>query len=182
MNNDQSSKPDPDLISRIDGELSAYRELGLLSVDSENLIPKWQGLVSEEPARFITPQGTVDSDALANFRRTQIFIPDMPGWDKSIIRRAMRKTVTGGGRGVQKSLRECLDSLQKHGYDGLLREYPCHPAGNPYVFNYKGYSYTYRWFKHIYFIGLFNEVLQEELDDNFVTLDIGSSYGIFPAC
>jgi putative sugar O-methyltransferase len=175
----RESGNEADLVHRIEADLKTYQELRFVSNRTEDLIPKWQELVDQEPKRFISDDYSVNLDALHNFRRLQIFIPDSPGWDPSIFRRALRVAVTGGGRGARRMLRECLDVLKEHGYQDLLQKYPCHPAGNPFVFKHEGYSYTYRWFKHIYFLGLLNRVLGPQLDDGFLALDIGSSYGIF---
>ena len=161
-----ASGTETDLVRRLEADLKVYQGMGLVSTGTEGLIPKWQALVSDEPKRFIRDDSRVNLEALRNFRRLQIFIPDSPGWAPSIFRRALRIAVTGGGRGSRRMLRECLTVLQEHGYEHLLKKYPCHPAGNPYVFHHQGYSYTYRWMKHLYFIGLLNKVLGDELDDN----------------
>jgi len=85
----------------------------------------------------------------------------------------------GERRGEKQMLRMCLEKLETRGFTPLLAKYPCPPAGNPIVFNEKRYRYTHRWFKHIYMLGLMKEVLQRYLPKGFVSLDIGSGYGIF---
>jgi len=165
------------LVSRIEAELVAYAELGLESGDAEDLIPKWRDLVVTEPKRFINEDRSLNLDALKNFRRSQIFVPDNP--TREVNRPSLRNFIGGERRGHTKLLRECLVILKDHGCEDLLRKYPCHPAGNPFVFSHQGYSYTFRWAKHIYSLSLMNQVLADKLGEEFVALDIGSSYGIF---
>ena len=165
------------LVSRIEAELSAYAEFSLGSGDTKGLIAKWQELVVTEPRRFINEDNTLDLQALENFRRLQIFVPDNPSHETN--RPSLRNILGGERRGHAKQLRECLSILKEHGCEDLLRKYPCHPVGNPYVYRNEGYSYTYRWTKHIYSLSLVNRVLAPQLDEDFVALDIGSSYGIF---
>lgn len=47
------------------------------------------------------------------------------------------------------------------------------------MFRCRGYSYTMRWARHIYFLGLLQKVLGKEIGEAPVIADIGSSYGIF---
>jgi len=119
------------------------------------------------------PNGKLDVDALRNFRGRQILIEDLPS-------RSLAKNLhPGWQRGLRHCMAQCLDILHTHGYAELLRKYPCHLAGNPDVFRYKGYSYTFRWARHIYFLGLLQRILSEELGDAPVVADIGCGYGIF---
>ncbi len=168
---------EPELLERVQQELRAYRDLGLLDGTKQPLISKWERLVAQEPRRFIHPDGTLDAACLRNFRRERIFIPDVPTFDPQSL--DPRNYLGGGRRGSRRMLLECLDLLKARGYDALLKRYPCHPAGNPYVLTTQGYRVTHRWFKHIYFIGLLNEVFRSRLTEPFISLDIGSGYGIF---
>lgn len=165
------------LVSRIEAELSAYAEFGLDSVRSEDLVSKWRDLVITQPKRFINEDLSLNLDALQNFRRSHIFVHDYP--TREFNGPSLRNFIGGERRGHKKRLNECLAILKEYGYEDLLRKYPCHRAGNPFVYEYQGYSYTYRWTRHIYLLGLMNRVLADRLGDEFVALDIGSSYGIF---
>jgi len=165
------------LVARIEAELAAYAELGLLSGDTEALIWPWQDLVITEPKRFIKEDGSVKFDALKNFRKSQIFVTDSPTHE--VNRPSLRNFLGGERRGHKKWLRECLAILEDEGFGDLLRKYPCPPVGNPFVYRHRGYNYTFRWAKHIYSLGLMNRVLADRLGQEFVALDIGSSYGIF---
>ena len=165
------------LIQELGQEAQRFREGGLLSAEIEQLIPKWQRHMAQEPRRFLRSDGAVDAEALQNFRRLQLFIPDTPNWDPQRI--TLKNLLGGGRRGERRMLKECLDVFRATGDENLLRKYPCHPAGNPYVFSYQSHRYTYRWLKHVYFLSLFKRVLEHRLASNFISLDIGSSYGIF---
>ena len=165
------------LLDSIQEEVNTYSRLDLWSTDAPDLIPKWSALVSAEPKRFIDNNSSVDPASLQNFRKLQVFISDTPAWRVSKF--SLKNKVSGGRRGGEKMLRECLTVLKDNGYDHLLLKYPCHPAGNPHVYRFQGFQYTFRWFKHIYFLGLLKQQLGSILENNFVGLDIGSSYGIF---
>ena len=165
------------LVTRIEAELSAYAELGLDTARSEDLVSKWRDLVDTQPKLFINEDQSLNLEALQNFRRSQIFVADYPTREFNV--RSLRNFIGGERRGHKKRLNECLEVLQQHGYADLLRKYPCSPVGNPFIYNYQGFSYTFRWTRHVYLLGLLNRVLADKLGDEFVALDIGSSYGIF---
>ncbi len=167
----------PTVISRIQSDVDACRAAGLLEAPAEPLIPKWQRLVATEPDRFVRADGTIDEAMLRQFRRRQIFVPDIPMWDPQAA--DVKNLLGGGRRGDRQMVRECLDLVRSSPYEPLLRKYPCSPIGEPYVFRDGDYVYTYRWLKHIWSLGLIRQVLGARLPEDFVGLDIGSSYGIF---
>lgn len=166
-----------DLIKRIEKELKFQRDLHLSSADEEHLGEKWNALVKKEPARFINPDFTLNTEVLKNFRRLNIFTPETPDIDYNKFN--FKNILSGSRRGAKRLMMECYYALEKLGHLDLLRRYPCHPAGNPYIFKYKGYEYTDKWHRHIHYLGLMKEVLADKLRKGFVGLDIGSSYGIF---
>jgi len=166
-----------DLVAEIEAELGAYAELGLLSGDVEALIWPWQNLLISEPKRFLAEDGSIKLDALKDFRRSRIFVYDSPTFDPH--KPSLRNFIGGERRGQKKWLQECLTILEEEGHGELLRKYPSPTVGNPFVYRHKGYSYTFRWAKHVYSLGLMNRVLGDRLDSEFVGLDIGSSYGIY---
>jgi len=164
------------LIKQIEEDLRLQHEKGHITLP-ENLESKWKRLIAREPRRFINNDLTIRADILRNFRKYTIFIPDDPSFNPSTLN--IKNLLYGGRRGIRKLLKECLLILKSEGYEKLLKKYPCHPAGNPNIFKYNGYEYTYRWTKHIHSLGLYKENLEGKLKDGFTTLDIGSSYGIF---
>jgi putative sugar O-methyltransferase len=163
-----------EIIERIEEDLRLQKEVNINATDLDS---KWQFLVANEPHRFLNPNLTLKIDAIRNFRKLTIFIPDEPTYNPSFLN--IKNVISGRRRGIRKLLKECLDVLKEHKYDKLLEKYPISIIGNPYIFRYKGYRYNYRWTKHIYSLGLFKKILGEKLKDNFIILDIGSSYGIF---
>lgn len=165
------------LVQRIEAELSAYTELGYEAQNIEGLISPWRESVITEPKRFMNNDGSLNMEALRNFRRSQIFLSDVPAFE--VDRPNLRNLIGGERRGHKKTLLECLSMVEEQGFGDLLRKYPCPPTGNPYVFRSRGYTYTHLWTRHIYFAGLLDRVLANQLNQEFVALDIGSSYGLF---
>lgn len=143
----------------------------------KDLEKKWNFLVSEEPKKFINENLTIKIDMLRNFRKLRLFIPDEPAFNASAFN--IRSHISGHRRGMKRLLIDSLDVIKKNGYISLLTKYPVNKIGNPNIFKSEGYTYTYRWLKHIYSLGLIKEVLQNKLKNDFITLDIGSSYGVF---
>lgn len=147
------------------------------NMEARNLDSKWRELVSIEPRRFINPDSTIDLEALRNFRRRTIFIPDTPTYTMSYL--SLTSLIGGGRRGARRLLGDCLDIIKAHNYEYLLKKYPCSTVGRPHLHEHGGHRFTWRWTKHIYSLGLFQEKLKTRLAPDFTLLDIGSSYGIF---
>ena len=166
-----------ELLTDLERDVRACEQAGIWSEREAHLIPKWQALVRQEPRRFIRADGTIDGAALAQFRRLQIFVPDVPMWDPSQL--SLRTLLGGGRRGDQRMMRECLALVRCAPYEPLLRKYPCSMVGHPHVFRWDGYVFTYRWLKHIWSLGLLREVIGGRLPTDVIAMDIGSSYGIF---
>lgn len=174
-----TSEHDANLFRQVQEDVDSYRGLGLWSTDHGPLIPKWKRLLEKEPGRFVMEDGRLNVESLRRFRRDQVFIPDIPGYfDPNAF--TPRNILDGGRRGIRRTLMECAAITEREGYGGLLQQYPCHPAGQPRVFAYRGYRFTVRWLKHISYLGLLKKHLGEALIGGPVVLDLGSSYGIFP--
>jgi len=137
----------------------------------------WQTILTRDAKRFIRSDLSVDADALESFRRSAIFVTDLPTRNPSVFN--WRYHLQGEGRGEKKVLKGLIRVLEKYNYDGLLEKYPVSLTGNPNVYRYRRFCFTRRWVKHVYFLGLLKEVLGKRLDRDFVGMDIGSSYGIF---
>lgn len=168
------------VIARVEAELRSQVSAGMvLSAQPywRDLVQQWQTSLAQEPHRFIDPDFTIRQEALRNFRRDQIFITDFGGVDLSLWK--PRNWIDGLRRGMRRRFVECLDTLKDTGDLDLLRKYPCPEVGNPHIFTRAWYRYTYRWHKHIHYLGLLQRVLQPRLSTSFTALDIGSSYGLF---
>ena len=165
------------LLRRLRATVDACREAGVWGLPSSELTAKWRTQLEREPLRLVQENHTINAEALRRFRRLQIFVPDIPIWDPG--RLSLVNLLGGGRRGDRRALDACLDFVQSSSCEPLLRKHPCPLVGRPYVFRRRGYVYTYRWLKHIWSLGLVKDVLSSRLPEDFVTLDIGSSYGIF---
>jgi putative sugar O-methyltransferase len=146
------------------------------------LVPDWSSRARKALGRLVGADGRLDAEALRNFRRHQILVDDIPAMDLGRNRwknNPVRNFAVGWRRGTRNCLLECLRILQERGFAPVLRRHPCPPIGNPHIFSYEGYHYTFRWARHAYFVGLLNDVLRDRLDREAVVLDVGSSYGIF---
>lgn len=169
---------EPELIVRLEQELRACQDLGLLNNGTgQPLTAVWQRHLREQPPRFLRADGRMDVERLRNFRKLSIFVSDVPSFPPHRI--SLRNLLGGGRRGSVRMLVENLEVLKQHGYDDLLKQYPCSTVGNPYIFRSGGCQFTHRWLRDIYFLGLLNQVLGDRLNGEFVALDIGSSHGGF---
>lgn len=165
------------LLQRMTAEVSSQIELGLLPGDTGNLTAVWESRLKKEPHRFINDDWSLNLEALRDFRRLQIFVSDVPTGTGGRLN--PRYLMDGGHRGERQMLRDLLAIVNNLGYERILREYTCPLVGNPLLFKHQGFSYTYRWLRHVYLISLMNQVLGERITGHFVALDIGSSYGVF---
>lgn len=165
-----------EIIKRIEEDLRLGSENNVKEIPNV-MDSKWKLLTATEPKKFINEDLTLNINAIRNFRKLCIFVPDQPDRNPSFFN--IINLISGGQRGSKRLLKESLLYLKRGNYLNLLKKYPCVPAGNPNVFKYNGYSYTLRWLRHIIFLGLFKEFLEPRLKEEFITLDIGSSYGIF---
>jgi putative sugar O-methyltransferase len=165
---------DESLVREANNDWNRYRELGLDFRASEDHTENWNRRFNMHKDKLGTDGREIDPEVLRNFRGSMVCVGDNPRLQSRGLERLL-----GASRGECQVLDSCLAILRKQGFKDLLRKYPCHLAGGPYVYERKGYSYTHRWIKHIYSLGLFNRVLGARLEPGFTALDIGSSYGIF---
>ena len=148
-------------------------------VEPGQLDNKWELLTSSEPKRFINPDMTLKLDVLRNFRKLNVFITDSPPQTSFPLQLNPISYVHGGRRGVMRYLKELYCLMADNDYLDLLKKHPVSTIGHPNIFRHKGFTYTARWVRHIFFLGLFRKVLADKIKDDFFSLDIGSSYGIF---
>jgi putative sugar O-methyltransferase len=174
--NPSQSIPSGDVFERVQAELDAQR--AFIPDYRKALDAKWEKNTAHEPTRFIDANGKIRREALENFRRKQIFVPETPATDYK--RFNLRNILDGARRGEKQMLIDCYERLERLGHLPILQKYPTSLAGNPYVFEWKGTRFTYRWHKQMHYIGLVNRFLRNRLAPDFVGLDLGSSYGIFP--
>ena len=162
------------LVQQVNRDWALYRELGLDFAKGDEHTGFWNRRFQKHTDRLGANGSVIHPDLLDTFRGTMVCVGDNP----KPTSRGLR-SLLGRYRGERRMLRRCLEILKENGYQGLLRKYPCHPAGGPEVFETEGYRYTHRWIKHVYLVGLLNRVLGERLPPGFTAVDIGSSYGVF---
>ncbi|NQT47293.1 MAG: putative sugar O-methyltransferase [Candidatus Omnitrophica bacterium] len=165
------------LIKTIEENLHAAKEAGI-EFNPDGLGEKWESQVPQESRRFINSDFTLREDVIRNFRGQTVFIYDWP-CAKPGFMTILRRLIDGNWRGRYKVLRGRLKLLKDYNCADLLKKYPSSTVGNPNLFSYKGYKYTWRWTRHIYLLWLFKQVLEKRLSSDFVSMDIGSSYGVF---
>ena len=184
---------------QIDAVAHRYYQWYASSVDHDSL-DKWQERVWANTKLIFQDDGHVNWQALVNFRRPCVFIPDMhPNsefgdfdfvtWARALIKEPIAATarmgkewVSGSGRGGRRHVLEAYDSLVNDGCLNLIEKYPTRGSpGNPYYLTHKGSTFNLRWLRHLYFVNL----LQRHLDDairvqpDFTALDLGCGYGVF---
>lgn len=164
------------LIKCLQTEIELYKNLGLESSNLNNQTTKWKNRVAKEPSRFIKSGYKLDVESLKNFRRLNILLDDWPQFD---LNKFSPRKYYGSNWACRKWLINCLRVLKNFKYDSLLTKYPCDPVGNPIIFQYMGYQYTYRWLKQVYQLGLLEKTLSDRLKNDFTCLDLGCGYGIF---
>lgn len=163
------------IINSIEENLRLQEQSSLLNIDG--LGSEWQGKMSVGPKRFIEKNTKIRLKSLQNFRRNRIFFEDIPLGTQNMFN--IRNLIDGARRGHAKMLKGLLRTIEDNGYAGLLEKYPCSQVGNPHIFNYRGYQFTYEWIRHIYFLGLFKKYLESEVKEDFIALDLGCLYGLF---
>ena len=168
------------LIADVEREVRLQRSLKLHEVPERPLEPiRWGKIISEQPSRFIRPDGSLIVETLRNFKKVRLLLAnDDPAFDPQ---KPSLKTLIGGGRrGVKKLLRGFVRILKERGYGYLLKKYSPPAVGNRYTYHYNGYSLTVRWCLHLYYVGLLNQILgSKHLGAEFTTVDIGSGHGDF---
>ena len=148
----------------------------------------WEGRFLKEMEKLIDADFNVKPQHLENFRGRQLFVADRPS---ALLKgfysdhpayfsfKAFLNLFLGTQRG---GIREALDTyevIEQEGFLPLLGKYPTPDIGRPLKINHHGYSFTNRYIRHIYLLGMLNRHLANQLPANPVLMDIGSSYGIF---
>jgi len=121
----------------------------------------------------VNAEGKLDREALANFRRLQVFVNELPrrelfpiGW------------TNGFHRGSWRYMKERLRILEGDGDIELLRKYPISEVGNPITANVGGCRFNKRWINNIRYLALMKRHMRDYLESDCATfLDIGGAYG-----
>lgn len=148
----------------------------------------WEKRFRRETNRLFDEEYNIRVDNLENFRGQQIFVADRPSvrlksfYHKGKLYYTLKHFLNfflGTQRGGIREALDTFDVVEKMGFLNLLEKYPSPDIGNPLHIHHKGYQFTNRYVRHIYLLGLLKKHLSDFLPEDFITLDIGSSYGIF---
>lgn len=148
----------------------------------------WEDRFFKETNKLLDENLNIRVDNLVNFRGKQIFVSDLPRaylksfCNSSELYHAIKGIINRVIGRARVGIRETLDSfraVEEINFLYLLKKYPSPDIGRPLNLKYKGYIFTNRYIRHIYFLNLFKQFLEKELKEDPVLLDIGSSYGIF---
>ena len=138
----------------------------------------WNLKFGEYSKQLVLDDGRIDPEVIRNFRRDRLFVSDNPATEITETNPEKRK--------LQHEVRLCqkfLNILKEHGLLELLATYPSPEVGNPHLYKVatEGHKYifTHRWFKHIHQLAMLDRWFGTRSGTDLVTLDIGSSYGIF---
>ena len=174
-----------DLKMRLEESIKELRENGL---KTESLsIGDWEGL-HKEFIEVVDKYGRLIDKNLQSFRGICIGVWDEPRvtirnyyLDHPLWRILVRilYVVKGRKRGAVKEALINFRVIEEKGYLNLLGKYPNPSIGKPFNIDYRGYHFTNRYLRHIYFLGMFNERVAPHLPEKPIILDIGSSYGLF---
>jgi putative sugar O-methyltransferase len=99
-------------------------------------------------------------------------------WWFSVLHKIFILT-SGVRRGGIREAKLNFHVLEKNNKLDLLRKHPMPNTGNPSKISYKGFQFTNRYLRHIFFLSIFNEYIRGCLSSSPVVLDIGSGYGTF---
>jgi putative sugar O-methyltransferase len=148
----------------------------------------WEARFLKEMNKLIDPDFNVNEEHLSSFRGKQLFVADRPsaplkGFYSSSPAYYSFKTFINLFLGTQRGgIREALDAydvIEKEDFLHFLRKYPANDIGRPLMIRHKGHTFTNRYIRHIYNLGMFDRHLKDKLPSSPTLMDIGSSYGLF---
>ncbi len=132
--------------------------------------------------KFVSPDGTLNREAVRNFRNLEIFIADIPSRHNPLGSRNADKILPQERKELLLLYKACKEvCLGGVGVLDLLRDYPCDDVGGPILFFYNGYTFTKKWLIRVYFLLLFRHYVLPGLEENFTLMDVGGNYGYFSA-
>lgn len=195
----QPSAAPAHLFQRLEDLAARHRSQGEL-LATDNLTDNWKKKVESAPSVMFSPDGKIRASSFANFRRLEIFlgdsgpVTDFSNWNPAYWHRSFfanpvvgavdiaRQLLNGYTRSPRKHLFEYYEILEREGALDLLKKYDVSKSpGNPYVFHHRGCAYNVRWARHIYFLNLLRTHIGADVARrrHFVSLDLGSAYGVF---
>ena len=148
----------------------------------------WEKQLREDTEKLFDKDLKIKVQNLAHFRGKQIFLSDYPRtylrsfYSTSKFYSLFLNVISLIVGNHRAKIRETFDSLKEvedAGFIDILKQYPNPNIGAPRQIKHRGFTFTWRYLRHIYFLGIFRQQLRKQLESNAILLDIGSGYGIF---
>ncbi|MBI4244491.1 MAG: putative sugar O-methyltransferase [Planctomycetes bacterium] len=148
----------------------------------------WEDRFKSETAKLLNNDLTINTYNLRNFRGLQIFVSDWPCaklknfYHDSKLWFSLKHFINhflGTQRGGIKEAMAGFKTIEEKNYIYWLEKYPSPEIGRPLHIHYRQYRFTRRYLWNIYLFALSIESLGKELEDAFIGMDIGCSYGTF---
>ncbi len=147
----------------------------------------WESRALGELFKIVDNKQNIIESKIRNFIGSNLYVSDSPSasirgfssnnkWFLLLMR--LLQIVTGAKRGEVKEAKITFNTLKDDAL-GLLKKYPMPETGNPFKIYYKSTSFTNRYLRHIYFLSTFKKELNSLLNNDILTMNIGSSYGVF---
>jgi putative sugar O-methyltransferase len=148
----------------------------------------WEDRAYSELDKIIGPDDKILESKLERFIWDGVFVTDQPttsvkgvSYNNKFFKFLLRVLIliTGNKRsGVYESM-DTFNEIKRQNMLPLLKKYPMSDVGQPFKIKHSGFVFTQRYLRHIYFFSFFKIHLLGLLKGNSITLDIGSSYGLF---
>ncbi len=148
----------------------------------------WEARFLKEMGKLVDQGFNVKTESLVNFRGKQLFVADRPSaplkgfYSPSPAYYAFKtflNLLSGTQRGGIQEAMDAYEVIERENFLHYLKKYPTSSIGRPLKIHHKGHSFTNRYIRHIYLMGMLNRHLEDKLSSDAVLMDIGSSYGIF---
>lgn len=150
----------------------------------------WDERSYDEIKKILNVNGEVDSHKISRFLRDGVYVSDSPSttlkgysarnWFFDFVVKLLI-IFTGYKRNGVNEAKLTFNTLKQLGYLHELKKFPMPSTGNPLPVKYKGYEFTNRYLRHIYFLSVFKENIMNQMPESPIIMDIGSSYGVFSA-
>jgi len=148
----------------------------------------WDSRSYDEIKKILNYDGEVDALKISRFLRDGVYVSDSPSttikgysgrndFFDFFIR--LLTIFTGFKRNGVNEAKLTFSIIESLGMLSELNTYPMSAVGRPFPVKYKGYEFTNRYLRHIYFLTVFKENILEKLPESPIIMDIGSSYGVF---
>jgi len=155
---------------------------------ADNKYGDWDVRSYTEIKKILDVENKIDPNKIDRFIRDGVYVPDSPS---ATIKGYAGRTfvfdlfirllmiITGYKRNGVNEAKLTFSILEESNMLNNLDSYPLPKTGKPFYIKYKGYKFTNRYLRHIYFLSIFKKELLNDLSDAPIIMDIGSSYGTF---